>query len=487
VRQLVTESLVLALGGGLLGIALATASLPLMAQLVPAELPYAGAPAMDLRVLGAALAATFFAALVFGVVPSLRACRDVDADGLREGARGAIGGRRARLVRAVVVAEVSISLVLLVCSGLLLRALWQLQARDPGFRPAGVLTLRTWLPWPRYERTADRTRFYDRVLAETRALPGVSGAAYISFLPMAMGGGIWRTSIPGRPDDTEERRAVSLRFVTPQLFSALQVPLRAGRDVSDDDGPDRPLVAVVSESFARRHWPGDSALGKRFDVAFAERTIVGVVGDIRVRGLEHDSEPQVYLPSRQQADGSLVYYTPKDLVVRSSLPAQLLVPSLRAIVRSADPAQPISNVRPLDDVVAAQTAPRRMQLAVLVGFAALAFLLAALGIYGLLSFAVSTRAREIGVRMALGATPASVLGMVVREGCVLGAAGAALGLALAWAAGRSLEALLAGVAPSDAATCGAAVVLVFVMTLAGSVVPAWRAARVDPAVVLRAE
>jgi predicted permease len=275
--------------------------------------------------------------------------------------------------------------------------------------------------------------------------------------------------------------------VTPQLFAALAVPLRAGRDFSDEDGPDRPMVAVVSESFARRHWPGQSVLGKRFDVAFAERTIVGVVGDIRVRGPERDSEPQVYLPYRQQADGSLIFYPPKDLVVRSSLPAPALVPSLRAIVRAADPEQPVSNVRPLADIVAAQTAPRRLQLDVLVGFAALAFVLAALGIYGLLSFAVSARAREIGVRMALGARPATVLGMVLREGFALGAAGAAVGLALAWAAGRSLEALLAGVPPTDTATFAAALALVFVMTLAGSVVPAWRAARVDPAVVLRAE
>jgi len=487
VRQLVTESLILAIGGGLLGVGLAEWSLPLLAHLVPAELPLQAAPTIDLRVLGAAALATGMAALLFGVVPSLRACSGVDSDGLREGARAGVGGRRGRLVRALVVAEVAVSLALLVSSGLLLRALYQLNQRDPGFRPDGVLTLRTWLPWPKYANNADRARFYDRVLDEARALPGVDGAAYISFLPMAMGGGIWNVEIPGHADDTVARRAVSLRFVTPGFFSVMQVPLRAGRDVGPGDTIDREMVAVVSESFARQHWPGQDPLGKRFKVAFNERTIVGVVGDIRVRGLEHDSEPQVYLPYRQQPDGSLIFYPPKDLVVRSSLPTEALAGSLRAIVARADPQQPVSNIQPFGEIVAAQTASRRVQLYVIGAFAALAVLLAAIGIYGLLAFAVSNRLQEIGVRMALGASPASVLSMVLREGLVLAAIGAAAGVGAAWAAGRSLQAVLVGVAPLDALSFAGALVVVSVMTLAGSMVPAWRASRVDPAVALRAD
>lgn len=487
VRQLLTESLLLALGGGLLGVLLAMAALPVLTRLTPSTLPIAAMPTVNLRVLGVAAAATLFAAIAFGVLPSLRACGHIDGDGLREGSRAGVGRRRARLRKALVVAEVSASLVLLVSSGLLLRALWRLQDRDPGFRSDGVLTLRTWLPVPKYARTADRVRFYDRVLAQARALPGVDGAAYTSFLPMAMGGGIWPVAIVGRPQTENDLRTASVRFVTPDFFSVLGVPLRAGRDVGAADTADAPYVAVVSESFAKRYWPDEDPFGKRFETAFAERTVVGVAGDVRVRGLERDSEPQVYLPYKQVPDGALIFYLPKDLVVRASAGSATLVPALRAIIAGADPQQPISNIRALADVVDAQTAPRRTQLYVLGTFAGLAFLLAGIGIYGLLSFGVSTRSREIGVRMALGATPRSIVGMVLGEGFVLAAVGAALGLAMAYGAGRSLDALLAGVTPTDGPTFAAALAVALLMTLAGSVVPAWRAARIDPAMVIRME
>jgi predicted permease len=377
--------------------------------------------------------------------------------------------------------------LLLVSSGLLLRTLSQLQARDPGFRAEGVMTMRTWLPWPKYERTAERAQFYDRVLERARALPGVTSAAYISFLPMAFGGGIWPVELPGRVPAKGEQQSVSLRFATPQLFRTLAIPLRAGRDLGEGDGDAQPKVAVVSESFAQKYWPRQNALGKRFKVAFADREIVGVVGDIRVRGPERTSEPQVYLPYKQVPDGWLMFYPPKDLVVRASVDAASLVPPLREIIREIDPEQPISNVRPLADVVAAQTAPRRVQLDVIGTFALLAFLLAAVGIYGLLSFAVSNRAQEIGVRMALGATPASIVGLVLREGLVLAVIGAALGLGGAYAAGQGLRALLVGVAPTDVATFAVALALVLAMAFVGAALPAWRASRVDPATVLRSD
>jgi putative ABC transport system permease protein len=487
VRQLVTESLLLALGGGVLGVLLAAAALPLLASLVPAGLPIGARPELDLRVLGAAAAATVVAALAFGVLPALRASRDVDPETLREGAHAAVGGRRTRLRRALVIGEVAASLALLAASGLLLRALLRVEDRDPGFRAEGVLTLRTWLPWPRYEKTADRARFYDQVLEKARALPGVSGAAYTSFVPMAMPGGIWSVAVSGRPQPESERPQVSLRFVTPGYFPTLSIPIRAGREVSAADTFEAPRVAVVSESFAREIWPGESALGKRFVVAFVERTVVGVVGDVRVRGLERESEPQVYLPYRQIDDGWMPFYPPKDLVVRATVPPATLVPALRAIVSAADPEQPVSSVRLLEDVVSDQTAPRRVQLHVVGSFAALAFLLAALGIHGLLAFSVSGRSQEIGVRMALGATPRGILWMVLREGLWLAAAGAGVGLALAYAAGKSLGAVLAGVPVSDVVTLAAALALALAMTLLGSAAPAWRAARVDPARVMRSE
>jgi len=486
VRLLVTESVLLAAGGGVLGVGLAVVALPLLTRLVPPFMPIA-LPTIDLRVLGVAALVTLLSALAFGVFPALRACRNVDAVSLHEGARAGASATRSRLRKVLVVAEVSASLVLLVASGLLLRALLRLQSRDPGFSPAQVLTLRTSLPFPRYDNVQDRARFYEHVLAQTRALPGVTKAAYISFLPMAFGGGIWQVAIPGRTHPDNERRSVSLRYTTPDFFATLGIPLRAGRDVSDADGADGPKVAVVSESFARRYWPGEEPIGKQFEVAFFLRTVVGIAGDVRVRGLERDSEPQVYVPHRQIPDRWMLFYAPKDLVVRSSGDPVALLPALRNIIHTADPQLPIADVRRLEDIVSAQTAPRRVQLTVIGTFATLAFLMAAIGIYGLLSFAVSHRAQEIGVRMALGATPGSIVGMVLRESFVLAAVGAVLGLGLSWAAGRSLQALLAGVAPTDAPTLASALAMAMLMTLLGSVVPAWRAAHVDPARVMRAD
>jgi hypothetical protein len=243
----------------------------------------------------------------------------------------------------------------------------------------------------------------------------------------------------------------------------------------------------VSESFARRTWPGQDALGRRFLFASAERTVVGVVGDIRVRGLERASEPQVYLPSKQVPDGAIIGYVPKHLVLRASSDPMALVGSVREIVRGADPQLPVSNVRLLSDIVAGETAPRRIQVRVLAGFAATALLLAAIGLHGLLSFAVSARAQEIGVRLALGARSSHILSMVLGDALRMAAAGLALGLVLAYAAGRAMQALLAGVPPADGATFLAAAVLAAVMTLAGSLVPAVRALLVDPLIAMRAE
>jgi predicted permease len=320
-----------------------------------------------------------------------------------------------------------------------------------------------------------------------RALPGVSHAAYVSFLPMAMGGGIWPVGQAGRPEDPTEQRRASLRFVSTGFFGALGIPLKRGRDVSEGDGAAAPFVAVVSESFAREHWPGQDPLGRRFAFAFSERTVVGVVGDIRVRGLERPSEPQVYLPYGQVPDGGLVFYTPKELVVRASQDPISLAAAVRGILRRADPELPIAGVRPLSAVLDDETAPRRTQLLVLSTFAAVALLLAGLGIHGLLSYAVSQRVPEIGLRLALGATPRGILGMVVGDGLAASLRGAVIGVGLAYLAGRGMQALLFGVPPGDIASSLAGVALAVLMTLTGSLLPALRALRVDPTVALRAD
>jgi predicted permease len=377
--------------------------------------------------------------------------------------------------------------VLLVSSGLLLRALWRIQAVDPGFRSEGVLTLRTALPLPKYDSTARRVEFYRRVLTEVSALPGVESAGYISFLPMAMGGGIWQVAVKGHPVERPGNNTASLRYVTPGFFETLEIPLRTGRLVAEGDRFDSPAVAVVSQSFARRYWPGADPLGRVFDFALQERTVVGVVGDVMVRGLEQASEPQVYLPATQVPDGSIIFYTPKDLVVRSSTDPAPLVPAIRDIVRRVDPEQPISNVRMMEEIIADVTASRAVQVRLLGSLAALALLLAGVGIHGLLSYTVSNRARELGVRMALGAQRRDIMRMVVVEGIRLAAGGVVIGLALAYVAARAMAALLASVGPADAATLAAVGGLCLAMAIAGCFFPALRAVRSDPMAAIRAE
>jgi putative ABC transport system permease protein len=491
VRQLVTESLVLAGVGGAIGILLATLSVPLFAELVPSSLPIAAAPAVDLRVLLIAVAVTLLTGIAFGVAPVARVGREGHLAGLREGARVG-GGRRERLRGALVVAEIGASVVLLVSTGLLIRALLAVQAVDPGFDREGVLTLRAELPMPPYERVATRQAYYARVLDEIRALPGVTAAGFVSFLPMSgFRGGIWPVSVEGDAaagDDTRSAGNVAgLRYVTPGYFAALGVPLKRGRDVEDSDTQGRPKVAVVSESFVRRFWPGADPIGRRFTIAFAEREVVGVVGDVLFRGLERASEPQVYLAAPQVEDASIVFYVPKELAIRTAVPPSTMVPAVRDIIRRAEPRLAITGVRTLGELVDQDTASRGLQVRVLAGFALAALVLAAIGIHALLSFAVSQRTQEIGVRMALGARPADVLALVTGRSAMLAIVGLVPGVVIAYLAGRSMEALLFGVRPFDPVAYAVAVALTAVMTLSGTLIPALRALRVDPMTALRAE
>lgn len=488
VRQLATESLVLALAGGALGVLVAAAAVPLLTRLVPSSLPIAQSPSIDLRVLIFAGLTSGLTGLGFGVLPALRASRRFDFSPLREGSRAG-GGRKERLRTVLVAAEVAASVVLLVSAGLLMRALWRIEATDPGFHAGGVVTLQTALPMPKYNETGRRGGFYTQVLSAVRALPGVSSAAFISFLPMVMRGGIWPVAVDGKPLDLDRSgsHTASLRFVTPGFFATMGIPLHRGRDVAESDTLDAAFTAVVSESFVRRYWPHEDPLGRHFKMAFHDRMVVGVAGDIRVRGLERNSEPQVYLPYRQVQDGWLQGYAPKDLVIRSATGPGTLLPAVRRIIRGADSEQPVSDVRTMADIVEQQTASRSAQVRVLGAFAAIAFILAGVGIHGLLSFAVSRRRQEIGVRIALGARPGEIVKMIVRQGACLALAGAVPGVVLAYASGRALEGLLAGVKPGDALTFASALGLCMLMTVLGSLWPALRAVGIDPISAIRSE
>ena len=484
VRQLLTESLLLAISGGALGMLIAVTATPLFAKLVPTNLPVAALPSADWRVLTFGAVATILTGLAFGILPALKATGGAD---LREGSRSGVGGKKERLRGALVVAEIAASVVLLVTSGLLIRAMIRVQGIDPGFRADGVLTLRTPVTGTRHEKTVIRCAFYKRVLDGVRALPGVDSAAYISALPMVWRGGIFNVMVNGQEPVNPSSQRASLRYVSPGFFRTLSIPLNTGRDVAESDVETSLKVAVVSASFAKQYWPDENPLGKRFNFAFEDRTVIGVVGDVRVRGLEQYSEPQVYLPYQQVKDGWLIGYVPQDLAIRAQGDPLQFAPAVRRIIAQAEPQLPVTNVRPLTEIVAGETASRRAQLVVLGGFAGIAFLLAAIGIHGLLAYAVSQRTQEIGVRMALGATGANILQLIVGDALILAILGILAGMAVAYGAGLELQSLLAGLSPKDPDAFSAGILLSLVMTIAGSFLPAMRALRVDPATALRSE
>ena len=485
-RQLLTESVVLALAGGGAGLLVAIAMVPLLSLMVPETLPIASAPALDLRLVSVAVGFTALTGLGFGLFPALQAGRHPALDALRTGLRGDVGGRRAH--RAVLVSiEVAASVVLLVTSGLLIRAVSRVETVDPGFRSDQVLAVRTVLPKPKYDSLATRDVFYREVLTRVRALPGVQAAGYTSGLPMVMMGGIAQVVVPGREAEPGAGDLVSRRYVSPQFFEAMGIPLLAGRDFEEADTGDRGWVAIVSESFARRYWPDDGAVGKELVYQDRARTVVGVVGDIRVRGLERTSEPQMYLTASQVPVGAISAYDLKDMVVRTSGPPTALLSGVRAIIHDVDPDQPISDVMTLDDLLANQTASRRAQLRVLVTLAVVALLLAGVGIHGLLAYTVAQRRREIGVRLALGAEPGAIVRRVAWDGVRLVLIGLLPGVAIAYVAGRSMSALLFGVRPADPATMAAAVGLCLGTALVGALMPALRAVRTSAVAVMRAE
>ncbi len=486
VRQLITESVILTVLGGAAGVALAAASVPVFASLVPPTLPLATQPSLDLRVLGLALVFTALTGLGFGLLPALRAGRRTEFDALRDTNRAG-GGRKQRVRAVLVTVEVTMSVILLITSGLLIRAVWRVQAIDPGFVPQNVLTLNTPLARPKYDDPVRRYQYYQRVLTDVRALPGVQSAAFTTGLPMVITGLITRVEVPGQEVRSSRTAGASHRWVTPGYFRTMGIPLRRGRDVEDSDTGQRQSVAVVSASFAERYWPGQDPIGKMFRHLDQMRMVVGVVGDIKVRGLERTNEPQMYLPALQVPEGLPGGFDPKDLVIRHEGQADALIPAVRQIIRTVDPEQPISNVRTLEKVVAGETATRRAQLQVLGVLAAVAVLLSGVGIYGLLAYTVSQRSLEIGVRLALGAEPSRVGRMIFADGMRLALFGIVPGVLCGYAAARGMSALLFGVAPGDPATFATAVALALLMAFAGSLVPAIRAVRVTPMSVLRAE
>ena len=484
-RQLLTEGLLLAVLGGMAGVIVAALAVPLLAYLVPSSLPIDAAPRLDGRALSIALAFTALVGIGFGLVPATSIARRSGFTALREGGRGGAAGRQ-RLRAALVSVEVAMSVVLLVSSAFFIRALLKVQAVDPGFSPDGVVTMRTTLPNARANDTVARVQFYDQVLAGLKTVPGVESAAYTSGLPMVLTGGITGIELPGQTPTDRRENGVSIRLVTPDFFKTLRLPVTRGRVFEETDRMGRPLVAVISESFVRHFWPNEEPIGKAFRTRGRDYVVIGVVGDVKVRGLERSNEPQLYVAAAQAGPvGGL--YIAKDLVIRTGDRGLTLVPAIRDVIRRVDPAQPVSEVALLREVVDRTTSDRRAQVRVLSALAAVALVLTAIGIHGLLAFMVAQRSREIGVRLALGAEPGRVARMIVGEAGRLALIGAIPGTFAAYAAARATQALLFGIPPGDPMTIAGGVIIVTAVTFLGSIAPALRAVRVSPLEAIRSD
>ncbi|HEX8292361.1 MAG TPA: ABC transporter permease, partial [Pyrinomonadaceae bacterium] len=489
VRQLLTESALLSAAGGAAGLLLALWSFAFLRQLVPPSLAASAPLAVDARALLFTLAVSLLTATLFGLAPALAASKAGPADALKQGGgRGAVGGRGLR--GAFVVAEVALALVLLVGAALLIQSLFKLRGEYALAAPEQVLTLRTVLPDNRYREHAQREAFYDAVLGRVRGLPGVVSAGYTTAVPLAWKGGTSDFTVEGRAPEPGLGNDAITRQVTAGYLEALGLPLKAGRLLAEADAPRGQPVAVVNESMARAYFPDGDALGKRFKVGGpnSERpwlTVVGVVGDIRQMGIEARPKPEMYLPYRQV--NYQQWFAPAHLVVRTSVEPTSLVAAVRREVHAVDPEQPVSNVQTMEEILGEEAAQRRTGMTLLAAFAGVALLLAALGIYGVLSFFVAQHTQEIGVRLALGARPRSILALVLGKGMRLALAGLGLGLAGALMLTRLIEGQLFGVSASDPATYAGLALLLALVALLACYLPARKATKVDPMVALRYE
>jgi len=489
-RQLLTESVLLALVGGGVGLAIAYSLLGPTSSLFPDQLPSAGiSAAINGRVLLYTLVAAVASGLLFGVAPTMQGIRGGGREWLTgEGAAGRLttsaGGRRVR--NAFVVAEIALSLMLLVGAGVLLRSFARLQGVDPGLDTRNVLTMRLSLPREQYKNDAVGV-FFEEVSRRLAAVPGVRAAGATTQFPPS-NGFTTQIAVDGQSTTSEQLPMVDITNIAGDYFTSLGYKLRAGRLLAATDDDKAPTVAVVNESAARKYFGGGSAVGRRFALGDSKTPrwieVVGVVSDARNRGLAAPTAPEVFVPVRQQVAG---WNNQLFLTIRTQSDPLAMLPAVRRTITSLDPMQPVYLIRTLDGAFAEAVSQRRAAMLLITIFAGVALVLAAVGIYGLMSYMVNERTHEIGIRMALGAAGGDVLGLVVRQTLRLVVIGAVVGIAGALALGRALTSLVFEVRPSDPTTLMVVTLLLMLVALAATLVPALRATRVTPLVALRRE
>ncbi len=486
-RQLLTESLLLGLISGALGLVLALWGMDLLLKAMPIDIPFWMKFDLDGRVLGFTAACSLLTGFVFGTVPALEASNPDVNETLKEGGRSGAGGGRHRLRSLLVVAEIALSLVLLVGAGLMMRSFISLQNVNAGINPEGVLTMYIALPGAKYRAPEKRIAFFSQLLERVRAIPGVKSAGTNTGLPLA--GNNWGRSltVEGFPVlPVGEAPAINHCVISPNYFSAMGITILKGRDFDERDSRDAPKVTIIDERLAREYWPDEDPIGKRIRFGPPEdnepwHTIVGVVGEVKHQRLDASTRKSVYLPFPQIPIGG------SSLATRTSGRPESLIAAVRTQLRDLDSDLPLTRVMPMTEVVARAVWQPRLYTALFGVFAAVALILATVGIYGVMSYAVTQRTREIGLRMALGAQKQDVLKLVVGHGVVITAIGVGVGLVAAVALTRLMSSLLFGVSTTDPITFAAVSMLLAGVALAACFVPARRAAKVDPMVALRYE
>lgn len=495
-RLLMTESSVVGLAGGVAGLMLATWVIRLIHRFAPANIPHLAGARLNVSVLVFALGVSLLTGILFGLAPVLAAFRVSLEDTLREsGAQGGTATNIRRAQRVLMVAEIALSIVLLIGAGLLVKSFRNLIAVQTGFDSHGVLTARVALPLDQYQSLDQQRTFFQQLAERVQALPGVSAAAMAGSLPLRGLSMISTIEIEGRPQtgmdfemELEKIPTAQVNSVTPGYFAALRVPLSEGRLLDERDGLGAPNSVVVNQAFVRRFFSNENPLGKRITVGMGPRsggpqmsTIVGVIGDTKQRGLGSEIMPEVTASALQWPRFMMT------LVLRTPLDPLSLVSAVRKQVTDLDKNLPLYGVQTMDDVLSEEVATQRFNAGALAGFAGLAALLAAVGIYGVMAYAVGQRTHEIGVRMALGAGPQNVLRMVLQQGLLLALIGVALGVAASFALTRLMSSMLFGVKPSDPATFAGVAIVLLTVALAACWIPARRATRVDPVIALRYE